>query len=81
MEIKKFITKKDIKIGMKFLTGGKHKRLCTVIDIFKKYNSKNELIKTSYLEQHEFCGQILTSEVCCVTIQKGNYDYLKTLKN
>lgn len=76
-----FIKKEDIKIGMKFLSGGKNKRLCTVIDIFKTYNSKNELIKTSYLEQHEFCGQIVKSEVNCITIQRGNYEYLKSLKN
>lgn len=77
--IVEFITKEDIKIGMKFLSGGKNKRLCTVIDILKTYNSKNELVKTTYLEQHEFCGQKVKSEVSCVTVQRGNYDYLKSI--
>jgi len=66
-----FLHKKDIKIGTKFLSGGKNKRECTVIDIYKKYNSKNQLIKTTYLEQHEFCGQKIQSEVVAFTIQRG----------
>ena len=79
--MERFIKKDDIKIGMKFLSSGKNKRLCTVIDILKTYNSKNELIRTMYLEEHEFSGQILKSEVNCVSIQRGNYEYKKSLKN
>ena len=67
-----FLKKEDIKIGTQFYSGGKHKRLSTVIDIFKTYNSKNELIKTTYLEEHEFCGQRLKSEVNCVTVQRNH---------
>lgn len=66
-----FLKKSDIKIGMQFLSGGKNKRICTVIDILKTYNSKNELVKTTYLEEHEFCGQTIKSEVNCVSIQRG----------
>lgn len=66
-----FLKKENIKIGTQFYSGGKHKRLSTVIDIFKKYNSKNELVKTTYLEEHEFCGQKVRSEVVCVTVQRN----------
>ncbi|AKG94251.1 hypothetical protein AVT43_gp77 [Polaribacter phage P12002L] len=75
-----FLKKEDIKIGVKFLSSGKHKRLCTVIDILKTYNHKNELVKTTYIEQHDFCGQTLKSEVSAVSVQIGNFEYLKTLK-
>lgn len=75
-----FLQKEDIKIGVQFLSSGKNKRVCTVIDILKTYNSKNELIKTSYIEQHDFCGQTLKSEVVSVSVQRGNFDYLKSLK-
>lgn len=66
-----FLKKENIKIGMQFYSGSKHKRVSTVIDILKTYNIKNELVKTMYLESHEFCGQKLTSEVNCVTVQRN----------
>ena len=75
-----FLKKEDIKIGTKFLSSGKNKRVCEVVDILRTYNSKKELIKTTYIEQHDFCGQTLRSEVVAVSVQRGNLDYLKTLK-
>ena len=75
-----FLKKEDIKIGTKFLSSGKNKRVCEVVDILSTYNHKKELIKTTYIEQHLFCGQTLKSEVVAVSVQRGNLDYLKTLK-
>jgi hypothetical protein len=67
-----YISKDQITIGTKFMSGGKASRLCTVVDILKTYNSKNELVKTSYQATHEFLGQIVTDhDVCAVTIQRG----------
>ena len=75
-----FLKKEDIKIGTKFLSSGKNKRVCEVVDILRTYNSKKELIKTTYIEQHDFCGQNIKSEIVAVSVQRGNLDYLKTLK-
>ncbi len=64
--------KQNIEIGDTFLSNGKHKKLCTVSDIYKTYNSKNELVKTSYVAFHLFMGQtIYERDICKVTIQRG----------
>lgn len=62
------LDKNSIKIGTKFYSPGKNKRECKVIDILKTYNSKNELIKTEYLQEHEFFGQIIQSLVVPTSI-------------
>ena len=59
---------KDYPIGTKFYTAGKNKIICTVVDILKTYNSKGELVKTIYLEEHPFAGQIIRSEVVKASI-------------
>jgi hypothetical protein len=51
----------EIKIGMQYMSAGKHPRLCTVTDILKTYNSKGELVKTRYESTHEFLGQTVTN--------------------
>jgi len=62
----------EIKIGQKYKTRGKHPNICTVTDIYKTYNSKNELIKTSYVAIHEFIGQIITEyDIPKTTILRG----------
>ena len=68
----KFIKPGEITIGTKFTTRGKHPRECVVTDILKTYNSKNELVSTRYVANHEFLGQIVTDrDVVAVTIQRG----------
>lgn len=62
------LDKNLIKIGTLFYSAGKHKRECKVIDILKTYNSANELVKTEYLEEHEFCGQKITSTVVATSV-------------
>jgi hypothetical protein len=60
------------KIGTKFHTRGKVKRLCTVIDIYRTYNEAGELVKIRYVATHEFMGQTVTDyDVVEVTIAMG----------
>jgi len=65
------LQKQDIKVGQKFKTRGKFPRECEVIDILKTYNLSGDLVKTEYLCQHEFMGQMLKHTECAVTIQRG----------
>ena len=59
-------------IGTKFKSGGKNPRECTVIDIYRTYNSENELVKLNYVAVHDFLGQKVTDrEVCQSTIDRG----------
>lgn len=59
-------------IGTQYKTRGKQPRLCTVVDILRTYNSANELVKTRYVAQHEFMGQVVTDrDVCATTIAMG----------
>jgi hypothetical protein len=52
----------EIEIGTKYKARNKRKDLCTVIDVLKTYNSKNELVKTMFLCEHEFMGQKMKHE-------------------
>jgi hypothetical protein len=63
----------EIIIGMQFIRRGRrNKYIETVVDIYKTYNSKGELVKTTYVAEHEFLGQIVTdSEVPASTIKMG----------
>ena len=62
----------EINIGQKFITRGKRKDLCTVTDIYKTYNHKNELVSIKYVATHEFCGQLVTNyNVPATTIVMG----------
>lgn len=62
----------DYQIGTKYLTRGKHPRLCTVIDILKTYNSAGKLVHTKYVSTHELLGQIVTDrDVVRTTIDMG----------
>lgn len=64
--------KMEYKIGTKFQTRGKFPVTCTVVDILKTYNSKNELVKVRYMATHELMGQTLTDhDVVGVTIARG----------
>lgn len=59
-------------IGTIFLTiGKKRKDVKTVVDIFKTYNSKNELISIEYISEYEFCGQKITSRDCETTLRRA----------
>jgi hypothetical protein len=60
------------RIGTQYWTRGKAKRLCTVTDVFRTYNSKDELVSITYESQHAFCGQMVTERnVVATTIAMG----------
>ena len=62
----------EIIVGTKFKTmHHKHPKKMEVIDILKTYNSKDELVKTVYLCEHELAGQKVLSEECKTTILRG----------
>jgi len=62
----------DIEIGTTFLSGGKNKKLCTVNDIFKTYNSRGELVKVRYSAIHLFMGQTVAEyDIVETTIKRG----------
>ncbi len=66
---------KVIAIGTKFQTQGKHPKLCTVTDILRTYNSRNELVRVRYVAEHDFCGQTITDhDVIYTTIARGRVD-------
>ncbi len=61
-------------IGDQFIarSSRKHKQVETVSDVFKVYNSKDELVKIYYSATHEFCGQSVTrSDICQATVAMG----------
>ena len=59
-------------IGQQFLSPGKHPRLCTITDIFKTFNSENELVRVRYVASHEFMGRVIVdADVCDATVARG----------
>lgn len=59
-------------IGQQYKTGGKNSKLCTVIDIYKTYNSKGEMVKLRYVSTHDFCGQKVTDyDVVETSVTRG----------
>lgn len=62
-------------IGTRFMSSGKHPRLCTVIDILTTCNHKGELVSVRYVATHEFAGQEVTDrDVVAVAIARGKID-------
>jgi len=63
---------KGVKIGNKFVKrGDKQKRVHTVSDIYTVTNSKGETVKHICIAEHDFCGQLMTSEVPFATVVLG----------
>ena len=59
-------------IGTKYKTRGKSPKECTVIDILKTYNHKNELVSIRYVSSHDFMGQkVIDRDVVETTITMG----------
>jgi hypothetical protein len=60
------------KIGTVFLTRHRHPRKCTVIDIYRTFNSKNEEVDMKYVTVHETLGQqVRDTNVPETSIQLG----------
>jgi len=60
-------------IGTQYLPmGRKNAKVCTVTECFKTFDSKGNLVKTSYQSTHDFLGQAVTNhDVCETTIARG----------
>lgn len=59
-------------IGTKYKTRHKTPKTCTVVDILRTYNSKEELISIRYVSTYEFLGQLVKdSDVVETTIMMG----------
>lgn len=59
-------------IGQQYIARGKRKDICTIVDIYKTYNSKNELVKIGYVTEHEFLGESIKEyDVPQATIARG----------
>tara|TARA_R100000655_G_scaffold110083_1_gene167455 strand:+ start:867 stop:1121 length:255 start_codon:yes stop_codon:yes gene_type:complete len=59
-------------IGTQYMPMRKNTYLCTVKDIHKTFNNSGDLVRTSYVATHEFCGQTITeSDVTETTIARG----------
>lgn len=63
---------KTYSVGTKFVTCGKHPKICTVTDMLTTRNLANEVVNVCYVATHEFLGQVVTDrEVVAVTIARG----------
>ena len=50
----------------------KNTYVCTITDIHKTYNNNGDLVKTSYVATHDYCGQTITdNDVIETTIARG----------
>lgn len=59
-------------IGTQYKTRGQRPRLCTVIEILRTFNSRDELVSIRYVSTHEFCGQsVAEHDVVEATIAMG----------
>jgi hypothetical protein len=59
-------------IGTQYLPMRKHAKVCTITECFKTYDSKGNLVKTSYQSTHDFLGQaVRNNDVCETTIARG----------
>ena len=68
-------------IGTKFMSFGKYPNECTVVEVLKTYNSKNELVEVSYNATHDFLGQEITHKwLPEASIARGAFAYERKLK-
>lgn len=59
-------------IGTKFLSSGKNKRICTVVNHLFTFDSHGEFQKLRYVATHDFLGQKITDhDVLGITIAKN----------
>ena len=71
----------DELIGKQYLTRGKYPKLYTVRDKYSTYNMNGDLVKTRYMAEQVFLGQLIQDvDVCKTTILMG-IDSLKNTQN
>lgn len=60
----------DYTIGTQFKPRGKQ-YICTIVDIWKTYDSRGSLQKTAYIATHQFLGQTVTGEYNRTNVAMG----------
>lgn len=58
-------------IGTRFLTAGKHPRLCMVTDILRTFNLSGELVAVAYVGEHCFLGQKIEARYTDSEVARG----------
>ena len=59
-------------IGTQYISQGKRKDVCTVIDILTTYNRNNEIVNIKYISMHDFLEQtVYNYDVPESTIARG----------
>jgi hypothetical protein len=71
--IAQIMAAKEIPIGTRFIRRSKKRKdIETIVDVYKTYNMKGELVCIRYVTEHEFLGQIVTdSDVLATTVKLG----------
>ena len=63
------------RIGTQYMSRGKAKRLCTVIDQLTTTNFVGDIVKKRYVAKHDFLGQpVVDYDVAETTIARGLID-------
>jgi len=58
-------------VGTTFHSSGKHPRVCTVTDYWVTSNLAGDIVRTSYVATHEFCGQtVAETDILEISIAK-----------
>jgi len=66
------MTTQKYPIGYRFLTRGRHSRLCTVVDYLTTTNIAGKIVKTRYVTTHVLLGQVVTdNDVTQTSIDMG----------
>jgi hypothetical protein len=64
--------KQQFQISQQFRTRGKAPCLCTIVDVWRTYNVRGEMVRLRYVAKHQFMGQTITDHgVCETTIAMG----------
>jgi len=75
------MSKHDYPNGTQFLSWGKNKKLCTVVDKLTTTNRAGHVVQVRYVATHEFCGQNVTDyEVPASSIARGIFTLNESIK-
>jgi hypothetical protein len=59
-------------IGTKYIKRNSRQDVCTVVDILTTFNAAGDIVSTTYIAEHEFCGQMVRErDVVRTTIAMG----------
>ena len=71
----------DYPTGTQFLSWGRNKKLCTVVDKLTTTNRAGDVVQVRYVATHEFCGQTVTNhDVPASSIARGIFALNESIK-